>query len=404
GSPPPGGPTPPQQTPPTDIDIDEPDPRVNAPTFHPPTTVPAATPSPAISRVQVASLTIPTGISVPRELGQPAPVADGSSADSMPSGTPPKDTGPANELSQPVVRSGVTQTAAPQPQVAPPMAAPAASAASAAPAGPTPGAKRGPVANAVLKPGEIDLGPNRRKASGSGPGLGRILKWVGVGVVGLGALGGIAFLIYSLVIARNQAFFNMMAAELPEDTIGVLAAKSPKVMLELLGEEFPAELSKLAEADLGFDPFNAASYTEMGVDIEAPVAVALLSGEGTFSLSFGVHDREALKKSLSQRAKEALNLDEDLRWIERGYEDLPGMWLDEPAPVAVLWPDNRAIIVAGGHPDDVTRLAKAIAKASKGENLSTRPGFKGSSNSVARPWRRLMSMRRPHAPRCSARG
>jgi len=297
-------------------------------------------PAPTANAPEVVSITMPP---VP-ELGEPAPVVAASE-------------------SMPAMPAGTTQTAGAQAVLAPTSAAEAAS--------------RGPVANAVIKPGEIDLGPKRRKSARTGPGLTTIAKWAGFGLLGIAAIGGIAFLVYTLVLGRNQAFFHKTAAELPQDAIGVVAFRSPEAMLGLVSGEVPSELVELAKEDLGFDPFDPTVYESMGVDVAAPMAIGLLSAEGTVSVSIGVTDRKLLKDSLSAKAKETLKLEDELRWIEREYEGMAGLWLDEPIPLAVLWPDDRAIFISGGSADDVKRLATDVAKAPSGDNLSTRPGFKG---------------------------
>ena len=378
----PGGPPPPGSLFPSSAatlsdaepDIDGP---VNAPTMNPATVIPTDEPPPSDRTALGPGPAVPTQTSD----APSGPAFVGG----VPVGAPPV----ADDGSQPVAISGTTQAAgqipepqhphpgwppaqipsaaeAPQP-IAPPVAA----------AAPTPGSPRGPVANAVIKPGEIDLGPKKRKARKKGAGA-KVVKWLAAGVLGLGALGGIAFLVYTLVIGRGQAYFGKMAAELPQDAIGMVAIKSPKSMLELFGDEVPEGLTDAYKEDLGFDPLDVAAYEEMGLDVDAPLAIGLLSPNGTVSLSVGIKDRDTLKDSLSTKIKQAAGLEEDLRWIERAYEGTPGLWLDEPMPVAVLWGDDRAIFVSGGgDSDEIARLAKEVAKAADGDNLSTRPGFEG---------------------------
>ena len=360
---------------------------VNAPTMNPSTVIPTDAPDDAPPAAQPSAPTPSDRTAVAPVPAVPTPSADAPSGPAF-VGDVPVGAPPTADQSQPVVLSGATQTAAPVQQPVPPQVPPqvgpqAQAAPQVAPQGQAPppatpagASPRGPVANAVIKPGELDLGPKKRKARTKGAGA-KVAKWLAAGVVGLGALAGIAFLVYTLVVGRGQAYFGKMAAELPQDAIGVVAIKSPKTMLELFGDEVPEGLSDAYKEDLGFDPLDVSSYEEMGLDVDAPAALGLLSPEGTISVSLGVKDRDKLQESLSTRIKEAAGLEEDLRWIERAYEGMPGMWLDEPMPVAVLWPEDRAIFVAGGDSDAVARLAKEVAKAADGDNLSTRPGFEG---------------------------
>lgn len=396
----PGGTPPPGLAPPrlnlsTHVETDD-APVVNAATINP-----GELAADGSGGVHVPSLTIPKGIDAPAV----APPAAVVSADASPKTVIP---------TTPSVQPGSTQTAAPMPvatpapfaaappvapppSAAPPVAAPPVAAPVAAPpvaappvvaaaappvvsaAAPlaAPTAPRGPVANAVIKPGEIDLGPQRHKAKRKGLDVKRALKWVAAGTLGAAAVAGIAFAIYTLVLGRGQAFFGKMAAELPQDSIGVLAFKSPKAVLGLAETEIPEALTELATKDLGFDPLDLSAYEALGVDVDAPVGIGLLSDEGHVSLSVGVTDRETFKEGLNKTLKQALRLDDDLRFIERSYEDVPGMWLDEPVSMAVLWPDKRAIFVLGPESGETARLAKEVAKAQSGDNLSTRPGFEG---------------------------
>jgi protein-disulfide isomerase len=241
--------------------------------------------------------------------------------------------------------------------------------------GAAPGAPpRGPVANAVIKPGER-LGRKRRSGA---PGSGRrILKIVALSTLGAGAVAALVFGIWTLIAGRNVAFFKSLAAEMPQDAIGLVAVRSPEAVLDLFGDDLPPELVEQAKEELGFDPFDAAAYAELGIDMKAPMGITLLDREGVIAVSIGASDKDKLREAMKKKPAELAGLDEDLRWIERSFEDVPGMWLDEPIPAAALFSEERVIFVVGRDPDEVGRWAKSVAGAPKGDSLAERPGFEG---------------------------
>ncbi|MCX4246972.1 DsbA family protein [Paraliomyxa miuraensis] len=247
-----------------------------------------------------------------------------------------------------------------------------------------------PVANAVIKLGDARPKSAKHKAPVDRAARGRLIKRILLGTLVTAGVVGLVVGIYAMVAGRNQAFLRQLAREMPQDTVGVLAMSSPREALDLLGQEIPTEVRDEATMALGFDPFTAADYEAWGLDLDAPLGVSLLDGEGLFAISAGVGDRDALRVSLASRipklmkgpsspSNSSTEPPEDLRWIERSFGDTPGLWLDEPVAVAALLPGQRVIFVAGGNAEQVARHAQRIAEVQagekKGETLADRPGF-----------------------------
>ena len=267
------------------------------------------------------------------------------------------------------------EVAAPPPaEPAPPVVAAVPSPVAAAISGPV-GARQ-PVANAVIKPGE-----SLRKSKGAaGPKRNRrkLIKYGIFGLLGAGAIAAAVFAVWSYVSGRNAAFVHKLAAEMPQDAIAIVAVRSPNSVLQMMGDELPEELVTQTKEELGFDPFSAESYDGFGVDMDAPVGLTWLDRDGVVALSVGTSDKDQLREAMRTKLAKMAGLEEDLRWIERTFEDTPGMWLDEPVPAAALFPEGkRAIFITGPDPDEVSRWAKEVASAGDGDTLADRPGFDG---------------------------
>jgi len=238
-----------------------------------------------------------------------------------------------------------------------------------------PSAPLAPVANAVIKLGDAQPKLPKSRGSVDRAARTRLIKRVLMGTAIVAVVVGLVAGIQALVSGRNQAFLRELAGELPQDTVGVLALSSPRAALELLGSEIQPEVREEAKQALGLDPFDTASFEAWGFDVDAPLGVSLLDGDGMLAISAGVKDPDALRTALSSKAAAVIKAKEDLRWIERSFGDVPGLWLDEPMSVAALLPGKRVIFVLGGDADAVARHAKRVAEAKHGETLADRPGF-----------------------------
>jgi hypothetical protein len=231
------------------------------------------------------------------------------------------------------------------------------------------------VANAVIKLGDAQPRSSKQRSPVDRAARSRLIKRVLLGTGIVAVVIGLFAGIHALLEGRNQKFLRELADELPQDTVGVLALSSPREALALLGTEIQPEIREEAKQTLGLDPFDVATFEAWGFDVDAPVGVSLLDGTGMVAVSAGVKDHDALKASLSSKAAAVIKAKEDLRWIERSFGDVPGLWLDEPMSVAALLPGKRVIFVLGGDADAVARHAKRVAEAKQGETLADRPGF-----------------------------
>ncbi|MEM7154246.1 MAG: thioredoxin domain-containing protein [Myxococcota bacterium] len=329
-----------------------------------------------------SSGTAPQGSAGGGTLVGPAPAPGGPIPVRTPAALAP--TAPGFDTSAPAPEAPVAAAPEPasEPVAAPAPGAPVAEAPVAAsapiPAGvpsPVVATHSAPVANAVIKLGDAQPRSAKRRAPVEPGARRRLVIRVVLGLVAAGLLGGLIYGIVSLITGRSQAFMQQLARELPEDTVGMLAVSSPRSSLELFGDEVPEPIRTELEEELGMDPFDPESYTSWGFDIDEPMGVALLDGDGGVAVSVGLKDKDAMRKAISSKAAELLGAEDDLRWIERSYAETPGLWLDEPIAVAALLSDKRVIFVTGGSSEEVESNAKRVAQTKKGESLADRPGF-----------------------------
>ena len=239
---------------------------------------------------------------------------------------------------------------------------------------------RPPVANAVIK-------PSREAGVGGGPpsstatrrrSLGTIFAWVGIAAACLGAIVGLVFFVQTLLAGRQLAFVETIAADLPGDTVGVVALRSPRAVLEIVGDETGDELRRRIREPLGLDLFEQDTWASAGVSLDAPIGLALLHAEdGVLALSFGVTDADAARATILERLR-AQTGDPDLRWVEREIGSVTVEWLEEPTPLAAVHRGKRLVLVwseRSDRADAVTRAVERIAEVSKGQRLADRPGF-----------------------------
>ncbi|MCB9714493.1 MAG: thioredoxin domain-containing protein [Myxococcales bacterium] len=336
----------------------------------------ATAPGAGEDEATLLGLAPPPSLSPPPAVGEPPGLGAAPAFGPAPGAPAPI----ADESSAPVIVPG--QPMAPNQPMAPPPGAPMGV--------PTPvpaaaSAPLAPVANAVIKLGDAQPRSAKRREPVDRAARRRLMMRVVLGVVAAGLLGGLIYGIVSLVKGRNQAFVHELAREMPQDTVGILALSSPRDALALFGDEVPAAVREEIDKDLGLDPFSPETYESWGLDLDEPLGVSLLDGEGLFAVSIGVSDKDALRSALSSKAAKLIDAEEDLRWIERSFAETPGLWLDEPAPVAALLHKKRVIFVLGGPADDVARHAKRIAETKSGESLADRPGFGEIRTEKGRP-------------------
>jgi protein-disulfide isomerase len=238
---------------------------------------------------------------------------------------------------------------------------------------------RPPVANAVIKPGgearaSKDASP-RPSAPRPRRRWGRLLGITGLSALGVGAVVGLAYLVYSLFAGRSLAFAETVATEFPSTTIGFVAIESVDETVALLANESAdAQWKQLRTDAMGFDPFDPAAWDAQGVDASAPVGIALLDAKApTFAVSLGVSDRDKFLTAVKEQLPRLLGSspDEGL-WSERTFGEFDGHWYDERG-VAVLHRDERSILVFAPRPgwnDDVEDHAKALGGLRDDDSLA----------------------------------
>ncbi len=338
-------------------------------------TVPAPTEPPSHDSTVVKAGASPT-------LPGPAGATSATpSSRTLPAGTTDVRTAPPAELTE-TADSSMSETvedppAGARPQAEPPSSEPEPVAA------PKPGGKkevfRPPVANAVIKPGgerppRKDTGPHHAAARPKRR-WGRLLAITGLSAVGVTALAGVAYLVYTLLAGRSLAFAEQVASELPSTTIGFVAIESVDETIALLADKDPdGQWKDLRTDTMGFDPFDAAAWAAQGVDTSAPVGIALLDAKApTFAVSLGVSDRDKFLAAVKEQLPRLLGSSPDEGpWSERTFGDLDGHWYDDRG-VAVLHRDERSVLVFAPRPgwnEDVEEHAKALAALRSNDSLA----------------------------------
>ncbi len=271
---------------------------------------------------------------------------------------------------------------APPAAVAPAAIAPAAVAPAAiAPAAIAPAAivGRPPVANALIRPGGRPLtGPTATVTGGPR----RRLRAFGLGALVLAlvaAVGGGIWWAVRHFTGGPAALAVTVARELPDDALGFVAFASPRTQLDLLGDSVPAAMRTEATETWGIDPFAAAGWEAVGVDLDGPVGIALLElGQPTFAISFGIQDLATLRTALPGLIAGLAQVPPPTI-SDRSFGALPGLWIEEPRPVAIVLRDRRATAVFGPAPADagaIARHAERIAAVDRDSSLAARPGFR----------------------------
>jgi hypothetical protein len=204
-----------------------------------------------------------------------------------------------------------------------------------------------------------------------------------LGVGGLTVVGAVGIGIYNAVVNRPPKFAQVVAQDLPADSIAMVAFADPAHSLELvdlaLSEQAKAEL----EQELSFDPFTASSYSELGFDVEAPIGAALVDMDReVFVLTIGITDADKARETINRYTEKA----GAPSWEDRDFAGVDGMWQAQP-PVAMLFRDDRLIVVATEKHDEaeVVRVAEEIAELRPRDSLAATDAFRSVQRFPGKP-------------------
>ncbi|MGH1345532.1 MAG: thioredoxin domain-containing protein [Nannocystales bacterium] len=237
---------------------------------------------------------------------------------------------------------------------------------------------RAPVANAVIKPGGASNNKDRDPAPRSERPprrWGRLLSIAGFSALGVTALAGLGYLLYTLVAGRGLGFSDDVAEGLPSTTIGFIALQSVQETVALVAnEDLDAQWEELRVDALGFDPYDDEQWSKQGINTEAAVGFAVLDAKApTFAVSFGVTDRAALKSAVAKRAALLLATTEDeASWSERTFGEADGLWHEERG-IAVIHHEARATVLFAPRPgwnDEVEDHASEIGSLLHKDSLA----------------------------------
>jgi len=286
----------------------------------------------------------------------------------------------------PAAPAAASEPPAPEPPRSDPAAETVADAPASAPA-PASSEKKSvfspPVANAVIQPAgrrsKKEPAAAKAPARRRGRGWGRLFAIAGLSALGVSAIAGLGYLVYTLLAGRALAFGQQVAEELPSETIGFVAIRSVDDTVQLLESDDDGKWKELRTDAMGFDPFDSGAWTEQGVDPAAPVGIALLDAKApTFAVSFGVVDRDKLEAAVRKQVPTLLATSaEDADWTERSFGDADGLW-HEDRGIAVLHRDKRSMVVFTPRPgwsDEVEAHAKALGELATKDSLAETEAF-----------------------------
>ena len=352
-------------------------------------------PSSSPTAPATSSPTIPTPPEAPSSVTLPGPAGTPSSAtvpgpagitSATPSSrtvpvddppAPPKSETPPPEVVDAAAAETVAESVVPVPPTAPDDAVTRAE----------PEVFRAPVANAVIKAGGAgaeEAKPEPMRVQRQRRGWGRLFMIAGVSALGVSALVGLGYLLYTLLAGRALAFGETVAEELPESTIGFVALRSVQDATALLAAESEDDADdpwkELRLDAMGFDPYDVDAWSKQGVDPAAPVGFAVLDTEPpTFAVSLGVSDAEGLTATLKEQVPRLLAADpEASAWIERSFGEADGLW-HESRGIAVVDRGERRLVVFAERPgwnDDVLEHAKALGSLEAKRSLAATDAFK----------------------------
>jgi hypothetical protein len=177
------------------------------------------------------------------------------------------------------------------------------------------------------------------------------------GVGGLTVVAAVGVGIYNAVVNRPPKFARVVAEDLPADTHAMVAFADPAHSLELIDWAISEQLKAELEKQLGFDPFSTSSYADLGFDVDAPIGAGLLDMERElFVLTMGITDAD--------KARETIHHD--------------GMWHGGLAPVAILFRNDRLIVVWIDNYDggEVEQVAEEIAAMRPRNSLAATDAFR----------------------------
>lgn len=296
----------------------------------------------------------------------------------------PSDLGPADP--DPEGFAGVSKTViAPPPPAAEIGMAPAPAPTEASPYGEAvPPLDPGPAFRPAPSPmmGFVDPGPPtggpQAAAHKSGGG---VMRWVTLAVIVLALLGGIGWSMWDRSSPRYVDFAQVIARDLPDDTLAMIGLESPNAVIEMFGE-LPQEAHETIAKSLGLDPLERSSWEGMGIDPDAPVGIGMLDSD-VVVVTVGVSNASTFTESLQMRVQATLG--PEAQFTEQSYQGLSGRWMAEPIPVATFIRGHRATILTGSSTQAVARQALEVAGAEQGRFLYDRSGFTGLQKPKADP-------------------
>lgn len=195
-----------------------------------------------------------------------------------------------------------------------------------------------------------------------------------IGVSAVTVVAAVGFGVWSSIMDRPPKFARVVAEDLPADCVGMMAFDEPAHMLEVLDDVVPASLRDELDKELGFDPWSASGYAELGFDIEAPMGVGIRGVEKpVFVFSMGLSDADKARATIDGWITK-LGVG---GWEQRDFAGVEGLWLDSP-PAALLFRGDRLLVVGSENHDveGVEKLANEAAELRARDSLATTNAFR----------------------------
>lgn len=195
-----------------------------------------------------------------------------------------------------------------------------------------------------------------------------------LGIGGLTAVLVVGVGIYNAVSHGPPKFAQVVAEDLPGDSVAMVAFADPAHSLELLDWALSTHVKTELERELGFAPFSKAGYADLGFDVEAPIGAGLVDMDReVFVFTVGITDADKARETIQHYTEKVGGP----KWQAREFAGLDGLWQDEP-PVAALFRNDRLIVIATDDDDKehVERVAGEIAELRDSQSLAATDAFR----------------------------
>jgi hypothetical protein len=202
------------------------------------------------------------------------------------------------------------------------------------------------------------------------------------GVGGLTVVAAVGVGIYNAVVNRPPEFARVVAEDLPADSDAMVAFADPAHSLELVDWAISEQIKAELEKRLGFNPFSTSA--DLGFDVDAPIGVGLLDMERElFVLTMGITDADKARETIHLYIEKAGLIE----WEDREFAGVDGMWRGGLSPIAILFRNDRLIVVWIDNYDggEVKKVAEKLAALRPRDSLAATDAFRSIHRFPGKP-------------------